>query len=77
MKTVIGRGHDGWSTTGFVALLEDDSIVVGSTAAELMSQLRARGLESDDLTYSGADEGDRSLSAEQQAELRKAWHESF
>lgn len=45
-------------------------------AVELMRQLRARGLEIDDLSFSGADEGDRSLSAEQQAQLRKAWHET-
>lgn len=75
MKAVIGRTYDGWSTTGFVALLEDDSTVMASSAMELMKQLHAKGVKDREITFSGDDEGDRSLSADQQAQLRKAWHE--
>lgn len=75
MKAMIGRAQDGWSSTGFVALLEDESTVAASSAIELMRKLKAQGVKEHELSVSGPDDGDRSFNKSQQAKLRKAWHE--
>lgn len=73
MKAVIARASDGWSSTGFVALLEDETVVMARSTKELMTRLQARGTKEHDLVFSGSDDGDRSLSTDQIAELRAAW----
>lgn len=73
MKVVIARASDGWSSTGFVALMEDDKVVAAGSAKELMTQLQALGTKEHELVFSGSDDGDRSLSADQIEKLRGAW----
>lgn len=75
MKAVIGRSTNAWSSTGFAALLDDQTVVVARTAKDLMTELQTRGISEHDLVFSGPDDGDRSLSTAQQAELRAAWLE--
>ena len=53
--------------------MEDETVVVAGSAKELLTQLRARGTKEHDFVFSGSDDGDRSLSTDQIAELRAAW----
>ena len=69
MKAVIARASDGWSSTGFIALMEGEAVVMARSAKELMIQLQALGASEHSLVFSGSDDGDRYLSTDQIDEL--------
>lgn len=71
MKALIGRDTDGWGTRGFVALLDDGRTISAADAPELVSQLRAVGVDA--ITMSGEGDGDRGLSAKLQQSFLDAW----
>lgn len=73
MDVLIGADRQGWSETGFVALIDGKTTVRARSFEELAQRIYALGVRDELLRFASPDDGDHALSLKQCEAFNLAW----